>query len=142
MLSALSDAGADYLVVGAHALAAHGVVRATGDLDIWVDAGPDNAARVWSALQSFGAPLDQLRIEDLVVPDVVFQIGLSPNRIDILTSISGVTFEHARVNSIRVSIFGLSVPVIGRDDLIQNKRAVGRLRDLADIAELTGQGID
>ena len=93
MLSALSDAGAEYLLVGAHALAAHGRPRATGDLDLWVRATPQNARRVWSALLEFGAPLDGITVEDLSTPDVVFQIGLPPSRIDLLTSISGVEFD-------------------------------------------------
>jgi len=136
MLSALSDAGADYLVVGAHALAAHGVPRATGDLDIWVRPTRDNAERVWAALVRFGAPLDQLEQEDLRSPDVVFQIGVAPNRIDLLTSITGVAFDEAWPNRVLVEVSGLDVPTIGREDLIRNKRAVGRPRDLADIAEM------
>ena len=90
MLAALSAAGAEYLVVGAHALAAHGAPRATGDLDLWVRPTPENARRVWQALEAFGAPLHELTLGDLSRPDVVFQIGLVPQRIDILTSITGV----------------------------------------------------
>jgi hypothetical protein len=136
MLSALSEAGAEYLVVGAHALAAHGLPRATGDLDIWVRATPENAARVWRALEQFGAPLHELRREDLTTIDLVFQIGVAPSRIDLLTSITGVAFEDAWPNRVIVRIAGQNVPTIGRDDLIRNKRAAGRPRDLADIAEL------
>lgn len=115
MLAALSAAGAEYLVVGAHALAAHGLPRATGDLDLWVRPSRDNAERVWRALESFGAPLDELTLEDPSRPEVVFQIGVVPRRIDVLTSITGVSFEEA-----------------------WESRAVGRARDLADIAELDG----
>ena len=78
MLSALSAAGARFLIVGAHALAAHGVPRATGDLDIWIQATPDNAARVFEALRSFGAALLDLSVDDLWKPETVFQIGLPP----------------------------------------------------------------
>lgn len=85
MLSALCDAEAEFLVVGAHALAAHELPRATQDLDLWIRATPDNAARVWSALASFGAPLQGLTQDDFARPGVVFQIGLPPYRIDILT---------------------------------------------------------
>src|SRR4051812_1317630 len=95
MLSALSAAGAEFLVVGAHALAAHGRPRATGDLDIWVRSTSENAEKVWSALARFGAPLSGLSKADLQAPDVVFQIGIEPNRIDILTSIDGVDFDGA-----------------------------------------------
>jgi hypothetical protein len=139
MLAALSDAGADFLVVGAHALAAHGIPRATGDLDIWIRPTPDNAARVWTALERFGAPLDELRPDDLSSPDVVFQIGVSPSRIDLLTSITAVTFEEAWLNRIQVRVADQDVPTIGRNELIRNKRAVGRPRDLADVADIEAQ---
>jgi hypothetical protein len=95
MLSALSVAGADYLLIGAYALAAHGRPRATGDLDIWLRPTRDNASRVWTALVQFGAPLHEISQDDLSEPDVVFQIGIPPGRIDLLTSISGVEFENA-----------------------------------------------
>jgi hypothetical protein len=136
MLAALSDAGADYLVVGAHALAAHGFPRATGDLDIWVRPTAENAARVWSALERFGAPLHELEPPDLHSPEVVFQIGLPPSRIDLLTSITGVSFDDAWQDRIVVTVVGHDVPIIGLDAFIRNKKAVGRPRDLADVAEL------
>lgn len=140
MLAALSATGADYLVVGAHALAAHGVPRATGDLDLWVRPDAKNAERVWRALQNFGAPLHDLTLEDLSRTDVVFQIGVVPRRIDILTSITDVAFEGAWENRVTVRIDGLEIPVLGRSDLIRNKRAVGRTRDMADIEELQDAG--
>ena len=136
MLSALCAAGAEFLVVGAHALAAHGAPRATGDLDIWVRATPDNADRVLEALRQFGAPLLDLTKADLVSPDVVFQIGLAPSRIDLLTSITGVEFDRAWPNRIHVTIGELTVPVLGRNDFIANKEATGRPRDLLDVALL------
>jgi len=136
MLSALSDAEAEFLVVGAHAVAVHGQPRATGDLDLWIRSTPENAARVWRALAHFGSPLDVLREEDLTEPDVVFQIGVSPNRIDLLTSVTELIFEEAWARRTTVEVQSLSIPVLGREDLIRNKRAVGRPRDLADVAEL------
>jgi len=139
MLSALRDAGADYLVVGAHALAAHGRPRATGDLALWVRPTTDNARRGYAALGAFGTPLRDLAVNDLVSPDVVFQIGVAPARIDILTSVSGVRFDEAWPDRLKVRIETLDVPVIGRDALIRNKRAAGRPRDLADVAELEAQ---
>lgn len=87
MLNALHEAGADYLLIGAYAMAAHGCPRATGDIDIWVRPTPDNATRVWGALQRFGAPLSRVTVADFHTPDVVYQIGLPPQRIDILTSL-------------------------------------------------------
>ena len=134
MLSALSAAGADYLVVGAHAMAAHGVPRATGDLDIWVRASPANAHRVLAALARFGAPLHDLTAEDLTREDLVFQIGVPPARIDLLTSISGVSFDEAWPHRLTVHLDALPVPVLGREEFLKNKRAVGRPKDLADIA--------
>jgi hypothetical protein len=137
MLAALSAAGADFLVVGAHALAVHGVVRATGFLDIWVRPTADNAERVWAALVQFGAPLDRIDQQDLSRADLVFQIGLPPRRIDLLTSITAVEFEDAWQHRVRFQWDELLVPVIDRQTLIRNKTATGRPRDLADVAELT-----
>jgi hypothetical protein len=138
MLSALSEAGAEYLVVGAHALAAHGLPRATGDLGIWIRPTATNAVGVRQALKRFGAPLHELRQEDPTTPDLVFQIGIVPARIDLLTSITGVSFEEAWPGRLVVRVAGLEVSTIGRNELIRNKRAVGRPRDLADVAELEG----
>jgi hypothetical protein len=133
MLSALSEAGAKFLVVGAHALAAHGAPRATGDLDIWIDATPDNAARVIDALRRFGAPLFDLTANDLCAPDTVFQIGLPPSRIDLLTAISGVDFGHAWSRRMDIMIGDMHVGVISRSDFVANKRAAGRPKDLLDL---------
>src|SRR5690606_11188843 len=121
MLAALRDAGAEYLVVGAHALAAHGRPRATGDLDLWVRPAQDNARRVYAALAAFGAPLDQLTVEDLTEPDLIYQVGVVPARIDILTGISGVEFAEAWAGRMTIRLGELEVPVIGREALIRNK---------------------
>jgi hypothetical protein len=138
MLAALSAAGADYLVVGAYALAAHGRPRATGDLDILVRATPENARRVWAALRTFGAPLGDLTLDDLVSSDLVYQIGVAPTRIDLLTGLTGLGFDEAWASRITLTMEGVEVPIIGRDALIRNKRALARPRDLADVAELEG----
>jgi hypothetical protein len=137
MLSALSEAGAEFLIVGAHALAAHGVPRATGDLDIWVRSTTENAARVLTALRVYGAPLADLSLDDLTKPDTVFQIGVVPCRIDILTGISGVRFAEAWHRRLAVDVEGVRVQVIGRDDFKTNKLASGRPKDLLDL-ELLG----
>ena len=134
MLSALSEAGAEYLVVGAHAMAAHGVPRATGDLEIWVRPVAANAQRVLTAIARFGAPLHDLTLDDLTREDMVFQIGVPPARIDILTSISAVPFDEAWSERLTVQMGALPVPVLGRAQFLRNKRAVGRPKDLADIA--------
>jgi hypothetical protein len=136
MLSALFAAGAEFMVVGAHALAAHGTPRATGDLDIFVRATPENARRVMTALREFGAPLFDLTERDLSTPDTVFQIGLPPSRIDLLTSISGVAFDDAWPRHVDVTLGTLVVPVIGRDDFVANNKATGRTKDLLDIQML------
>ena len=141
MLSALSATGAEFLVVGAHALAAHGHPRATGDLDLWVRATPENAGRVLSALRLFGAPLHDLCEQDLATPGIVFQIGLPPRRIDLLTAISGVAWEDAWANRVVLRIGDLDLPFLGREDLLKNKRAAGRPKDLADVHALeAGEG--
>lgn len=138
ILSALSAAGAEYLVVGAHALAAHGYPRATGDLDIWVRPNSANAARVWRAIEQFGAPRRNISREDFHTPDTVFQIGIAPSRVDILTSISGVEFDEAWRKRVPTAVEGVSFSVLGRDELLINKRATGRPKDLADAAWLEG----
>jgi hypothetical protein len=140
MLAALSAAGADFLVIGAHAVAVYARPRATGDLDIWIRSTAENAERVWTALVAFGAPLHQLTRDDLATDDLVFQIGVVPNRIDLLTSIGGVTFDDAWSRRTTVALWGLAVPIIGRDDLMKAKKAAGRPRDLADLAELEEGG--
>lgn len=132
MLSALSAAGAEFLIVGSHAMSAHGYPRATGDIDLWVRPTPENAQRVWTALIQFGAPLDGLQASDFSEPDVVFQIGVAPRRIDLLTSIAGVTFDVAWASRSTVPLAGVDVPVLSRELLIVNKRTTGRARDAAD----------
>lgn len=136
MLSAFSDEQVEYLVVGAYALAAHGLPRATGDIDLWVRRSEENARRVWRALTRFGVPLFDLRVEDLQTAGTVFQVGVVPRRIDILTSIDGVEFEEAAPHRKEVEIEGLLVPVIGRAHLLLNKKAMGRPKDKADVAWL------
>lgn len=123
-------------------MACHGVPRATGDLDVWVDAHPENAARVWRALVAFGAPVSALGVReaDLAIPGTVVQIGLPPRRIDILTAISGVEFEDAWTGREIRRISNVDVPFLGRADLTRNKRASGRAKDLADLEILEGKG--
>lgn len=138
MLSALSAAGAEFLIVGAHALAVHGAPRATGHLDIWVRPTPENAARVWRALTEFGAPLHDVRENDFSTRDVVFQIGLPPCRIDLLTQITGVEFDDAWPRRVLHAVEGLTLPFLARADFLANKRALGRAKDLADVEALEG----
>ena len=138
LLEALLDAGARFLVVGAHAVAVHGVPRATGDLDVWFNPDPSNTERVWKGLAAFGAPLAALGFKqtDLLREDQVFQIGQPPRRIDLLTGISGVAFDEAWPGRIISRVAELDVPFIGREALVRNKRAAGRAKDLADLEAL------
>jgi len=138
LLIELVKAEARFLVIGAHALSVHGVPRATVDLDIWIDSSKENAKRVWTALAAFGAPLETLEIQesDLTQPDVVAQFGLPPYRIDIMTGVSGISFEEAWVERVEDLFEDVRVPFIGRADLIRNKRASGRTKDLADLEAL------
>lgn len=128
----------DFVVVGAHALAAHGAPRATGDLDVLVRAEPDNAARVYRALLRFGAPLaiHGVTEQDFARSGTVYQMGLPPRRIDILTQLSGVTFDEAVADPIVGRIGDRSVRCIGIEAMIRNKRASGRTKDLADAEAL------
>ncbi len=133
MLSAFSDERVEFMVVGAFALAAHGVVRATGDIDLWIQRSAENADRVLRALVRFGAPVSTINRDDLQAPDTVLQIGVAPSRVDILTSIDGLDFADAEPNREYIQVEELLIPVIGRADLIANKKATGRPQDRADV---------
>jgi hypothetical protein len=136
LFAALNGAGARYLLVGGYAVAFHAQPRFTKDLDVWTDLDPVNAARVLGALRQFGAPLHELTTADLERPGTVFQIGVPPNRIDVVTAIDGVTFREAWPDRAETTYGDQTVPVIGRRHLIQNKRASGRPQDLLDLAVL------
>lgn len=139
LLTILLESGARFLVIGAHAMAVHGVPRATQDLDLWIDPDPTNATRVWRSLLVFGAPLRDLAVtlEDLSTPDMVVQIGLPPNRVDILTSVSGIgRFDEAWADRVEHYLGGQLIPFIGRTTLVRTKRASGRRKDLADLEAL------
>ena len=138
VLSAFTREHVQFLIVGAYALALHGVPRATGDLDLFVRPTAENAARVWRALIDFGAPVAAagVQAEDFAKPDMVYQIGLPPRRIDILTAISGVSFDDAWSTREEATIDDLAFAFIGRDAFVRNKLATGRAKDLADVDRL------
>lgn len=136
LLLEFNAGGVEYLLVGAHALAVYGYVRATKDLDLWVKPEPANARRILAALTSFGAPLNDLSQEDLMAKDTVFQIGIPPLRIDLLTQIDGVDFEQAWNARFQATFSGVPVFVISRQHLITNKKSTGRVQDLADVERL------
>ena len=139
LLSAFNAHAVEFLVVGAHALAAHGHVRATKDLDVWVKTDSTNARRIIAALHAFGAPTHNVNESDFSAPEITFQIGVEPVRIDIITTVDGLDFEGAWKNRIAAEYGGEKVYVLSKEDLITNKRASGRPQDLADIAALERQ---
>ncbi len=138
LLVELHDAGADFVVMGGHAVAFHGHPRATKDLDVLVRATTVNAASVYRALAAFGAPLEAFEVAeaDFAAYDGVLQIGLPPLRIDILNRVDGITFDDAVADGEAFELEGRKIPVVGLDALLRNKRAAGRAQDLADIKAL------
>jgi hypothetical protein len=140
MLSAFCEEKVEFMLVGSYALAFHGFPRATGDIDLWIRCSGENAERVWRALAKFGAPLSNLSVDELTKPGTVFQIGIAPNRIDILNKISAVEFDEASLDCKTVEIDGLTIAVISRTHLIRNKKAAGRPKDNADVAWLESDG--
>lgn len=139
MLSMFIAERVEYLLVGAYAVGVHGVPRYTGDIDLWIRPQPENAKRVFRALAKFGAPMGDLSVQELSAPDLIFQIGVAPRRIDIITSITGVSFDEAWPHRVQVELAGLRVDVIGREALIKNKRATGRPKDSLDAEILDNQ---
>ncbi len=136
LFAALNAAHAEFLIIGGYALAVHGTPRFTKDLDVWVQPTPENAKRVWTALDAFGAPLLDLTLQDLSTPGIVFQMGLPPNRIDIITTIDGVEFQEAWEHRMSSAYGDQPVMVMGVDDLIRNKEATGRPQDRLDAETL------
>ena len=140
MLKCLNKAGVDYIMVGGWAVNLHGYVRATVDLDIWILADQENARKVYAALGEFGAPLAGVRPDDFAADGTIFQIGVAPCRIDVINKIDGVKYADASPRAIEKTIEGIPVRIISREDLIANKRASGRTKDLADAEILEGLG--
>jgi len=136
LLLAFNAQNVEYLIVGAHALAAHGHVRATKDLDLWVRPEKSNAQKVLRALSDFGAPSGDLTVDDLSRKKTIFQIGLPPLRIDIITDIDGVEFAEAWPDRLETSFGGVPAFVLSRHHLITNKKTAARLQDLADVEQL------
>jgi len=126
----------EYLLVGGYAVAHHGYPRATQDLDVWVAVSAANAGRVVQVLRAFGFDQPELVPELFCVPDRIVRMGLPPMRLEILTSIDGVQFAECRRRAVPVDVDGITVPVIGLEDLKVNKRAAGRPKDLDDLDHL------
>jgi hypothetical protein len=136
MLRLLSGNRVRFLVVGAYAMGVHGYPRATGDIDIWVEPTLENSRLVYRALATFGAAVDQITPDTFMENGIVFQIGVAPRRIDIITGISGVEFDSAYTHRQTIDLDGLAVPVLSHSDLIRNKRASGRPKDYLDADRL------
>jgi len=135
-LESLNFRGIEYVIVGAHSLAFHGRPRYTGDLDILVRATPENAAKLVDLLNQFGFAHSGFKESDFTQPEKLIQLGRAPNRIDLLTSITGVTTEQALASKVEAELDGIPVFILSKDALIRNKRAVGRPQDIADLTML------
>ncbi len=135
-LELLNSRGVEYVIVGAHSLAFHGRPRYTGDLDILIRATPKNAAKIVDLLNEFGFAHSGFRESDFTEPNQVIQLGRAPNRIDLLSSISGVSTDEAFASKVSAELDGIPVYIISKDALIRNKRAIGRKQDLADLEAL------
>jgi hypothetical protein len=136
MFKILNTAGVRYLVVGGYAFGFHVEPRTTKDLDIWVDPSPENVRLLYRALAEFGAPLAEVTEENFRNPDLVYQIGVPPNRIDIIMGLENITFDAAWKNRYETTYAEEKVYVVSRDDLIKIKRAAGRPQDLEDVKGL------
>jgi hypothetical protein len=141
MLQLLSEEQVDFMIVGAYALGTHGYPRASGDIDIWVKPDPFNSRKIYKALARFGAPLEGIKPDDFSTEGIIFQIGVIPRRIDIITKVDGVTYKEADEDKISVEIGELNIPVISLEKLIKNKSATGREKDELDIKTITGKPI-
>ena len=126
-----------YVIVGGYAVAYHGFPRLTGDIDFFVETSEENAQRLESVLTDFGFGSIGLSSEDFKKPDQIIQLGYPPNRIDLITSISGVTFAEAWADKVSDDLGGIPVTFIGKKTLLANKAASGRLKDRADLDSLT-----
>jgi Nucleotidyl transferase of unknown function (DUF2204) len=132
-LELLNSRGVDYVIIGAQSLAFHGRPRYTGDLDILVRPTPENARLLVDLLKQFGFAHSGFKETDFIEPEQMIQLGRAPNRIDLLSSISGVSTDEAFASKVSAELDGIPVFILGKDALIQNKRAVGRPQDLADL---------
>ena len=140
MLQSLSAHEVKFLIVGAYALAAYGYPRATGDFDIWVEASPENSKKILSSLISFGSPTSELTEITFMQKGIIFQIGVAPRRIDLITHIDGVDFNNAYPSRTTIVMEGLNLPFISKENLIKNKKSTGRDKDLVDVKHLEENG--
>jgi hypothetical protein len=140
LVAAFNAAGAKFLIVGGYAFSFYGPIRATKDLDLWVEASPENAPRVYSGLAAFGAPPGHFAREDFSSPGITLPLGVDPIRIDILTQISGVSFEEAWPARVHGQFADQDVWFISREHFLINKRATGRPQDEVDAIQVETRG--
>lgn len=138
MLQILLENKVKFLVVGAYAMGAYGYPRATGDIDIWVEASAENSEKVYQCLLKFGAPLSEITKTTFREEGIVFQIGVAPRRIDIITEIDGVDFKKAYSDKQEIEIEGVRIPFLTKENLIRNKESTGRQKDKLDAKYLRG----
>lgn len=132
ILQILLNNKAKFLIVGAYAMGAHGYPRATGDFDIWVETSPENSKKIYKSLSEFGAPVSDITENTFTENKIIFQIGVTPRRIDIITHIDGVIFEEAYETKESIEIEGLQVPFLSKENLIKNKQSTDREKDKLD----------
>jgi hypothetical protein len=140
MLQSLLNNEVRFLDVGAYAMGAYGYPRATGDFDIWVEASSENSKKVYKSLSAFGAPLSDITADTFLKEGIVFQIGVAPRRIDIITHIDGVSFKDAYETQKKIKIENLQIPFLSKENLIKNKQATGREKDRLDAEYLKERG--
>jgi hypothetical protein len=136
LLSIFNEERVEYLVAGAHAVMYHTEPRFTKDLDLWVKPTPENATRTYRALARFGAPLQQASVNDFCDPELIYQLGVAPNRIDVIMGILGATFTEAWADRIETTYAGVPIHLMGKTSLIKAKKAAGRPQDLLDLEKL------
>ena len=133
MLQILLNNEVKFLIVGAYAMGAYGYPRATGDFDIWIEASLDNSRKIYKSLSEFGSPLSDIAKDTFTKKGIIFQIGVAPRRIDIITHIDGVDFQEAYQSKENIEIEKLSIPFISKENLIKNKQSTGREKDKLDV---------
>ena len=136
MLQILLNNKVKFLIVGAYAMGVHGYPRATGDFDIWVENSLENSKNIYRSLSEFGVPLSEILEDTFTKKGIIFQIGVAPRRIDIITYIDGVNFEEAYKTKETIKLENLPLPFLSKENLIKNKQSTGREKDKLDIKYL------
>lgn len=136
LLKLFNERKVEYLLVGGYAFAIHAYPRTTGDIDFFIKIDPENAEKILAALKDFGFGSLNLKAQDFLTPGMVIQLGVEPFRVDLLTSIEGVTWEEADQNKITIENNGLPLPVIGKNELVKNKLSTGREKDFLDVKKI------